>query len=161
MTFCKYLNQIEVHCSTCREDGIGACHIKLGRQEYFPEKFNLYDTVQIIRHNGQLSVETDIEVKYNTEYPYGLHAGKGPQFAIEWSQKEKALRDYLSARLPSGVTQLRSHQHYNPDVLDPNIVAMHIHVHKRVEDLDEAKTLVSHLAEVIDPKTIEKVLAEV
>ncbi len=114
-----------------------------------------YDTIQIIRHDARLTVETDIEVKYKTDYPYGALAGKGPEFAVEYTSKEKELRDYLEPKLPVGVKILPSHKHYNPDKYDPNIVAVHIHVHKLVEDLDGAKEVVEKLAEVIRPSEIE------
>jgi len=47
------------------------------------------------------------------------------------------------------------HQHYHPDEFDPNIVAIHIHVHKLVEDLDGAKDVVQKLVETIKPSEIE------
>ncbi len=160
MEFCDYLREITASCDTCVENGIGACHIKLGSQDYYPKDFALYDTIQIIRHNGRLSVETDIEVKYKTKFPYGVFAGKGPQFAAEYAETEKAMRDFLEPQLPTGVKLLRSHQHYNPDKYDPEIVAIHIHAHKPVEDLDEAKHVVSKLSEVIMPKELEALLAK-
>ena len=155
MGFCDYLEEISTRCNTCIENRIGACHIKLGSQDYYPKEFALYDTVQIIRHNGRLTVETDIEVKYKTEFPYGVYAGKGAQFATEYAKKEKAMMDFLEPQLPAGVKLLRSHQHYNPDKFDPEIVAIHIHAHKAVEDLDEAKLITSELVKVISPKKIE------
>jgi len=158
MGFCDKLKKINMKCTSCHENGIGACHVNVGMQEYYPKDFALYDLVQIIRHDHRLTVETDIEVKYKTEYPYGLFAGKGPQFATEYSGKEKEMRDYLEPKLPPGVTMLRSHQHYKPDLYDPTIVAIHIHIHKSVEDLDEAKYLVEQLAKIIKPPEIEKVL---
>ena len=45
--------------------------------------------------------------------------------------------------------------HYHPDKYDPNIVPIHIHVHRLVEDLDEAKDVVQKLAETIRPSEIE------
>ncbi|MBA7592736.1 hypothetical protein ES708_34929 [subsurface metagenome] len=74
---------------------------------------------------------------------------------MEYASKEKELRDYLEPKLPVGVKILPSHKHYNPDKYDPNIVAVHIHVHKLVEDLDGAKEVVEKLAEVIRPSEIE------
>lgn len=158
--FCDYLEQISTKCDRCWENGIGACHIKLSLQESFPKGFGLWDTIQIIRHNHRITVETDIEVKYRTEYPYGRLAGKGPQFAVEYAEREKEIRDFLKPKLPRGVAWLPWHQHYSPDKYDPNVVAIHIHAHKWVEDLDEAKYVASKLAEVIVPKELEAVLAK-
>jgi len=158
MSFCDYLEEISMKCTSCYENGIGACHVKLGLQEYYPEDFALYDSIQIIRHDHALTVESDIEVKYKTDYPYGIHAGKGPEFAAEYASREKEMREYLEPKLPLGVKILPSHQHYSPDKFDPDIVAMHIHVHKPLEDLDEAKGIMEKLAEIIKPKEIEKVL---
>jgi len=160
MSFCKYLKEIKAKCDSCYEDKIGACHISLGSQEYY-NGFALSDIIMIIRHNSQLSVETDIEIKYKTDYPYGRLAGKGPEFSSEYSQKEAKLRDYLESKLPPGVTLLRTHQHYQPDVRDPSIVAMHIHAHKSVEDLDEAAFITQKLVEVIKPREIERVIEKV
>lgn len=160
MGFCDKLKEINMKCTSCYENGIGACHVSLGMQEYYPKDFALKDIIQIIRHDHRLSIETDIEVKYKTEYPYGMFAGKGPEFTAEYADKEKEMKDYLQPKLPPGVTILRSHQHYKPDLSDPNIVAMHLHVHKTVEDLDEAKTLVEQLAKIIKPPEIEKVLKQ-
>ena len=39
--------------------------------------------------------------------------------------------------------------------IDPNIVSIHIHAHRLVEDLDEAKDVVRKLAESIRPSEIE------
>jgi len=158
MSFCDYLEEISMKCTSCYENGIGACHVKLGLQEYYPEEFALYDQIQIIRHDHTLTIESDIEVKYKTTYPYGMQAGKGAEFAAEYDEKEKEMKSYLEAKLPSGVKFLPSHQHYHPDAHDPNIVAMHIHVHKSVEDLDEAKIVVGKLVETIKPKEIETAL---
>lgn len=155
MSFCDYLKEITANCDTCIENGIGACHIKLGSQDYYPKDFAIYDTIQIIRHNGRLSVETDIEVKYKTKFPYGVFAGKGPQFDAEYTETEKAMRDFLEPQLPAGVKLLRSHQHYSPDKFDPEIVAIHIHAHKDAEDLDEAKLITSELVKTMNPKKIE------
>lgn len=157
--FCDYLKEIDTKCSTCREDGVAACQIKLGDQEYY-KGFELCDTITILRSNHALSVETDIEVKYRTDYPYGRFAGKAAEFATESADKGKRLIDFLQPKLPPGVRLLRHHLHYNPDKLDPNIVALHIHAHKRVEDLDEAKHLASSLAEIIKPSQIETELAK-
>jgi len=153
--FCDYLEEISVKCIPCVENEIGACHIKLGLQEYYPKYFQLYDTIHIIRHDTRLTVETDIEVKYKTDYPYGAFAGKGPEFAGEYASKGKELRDYLEPKLPVGVKILATHAHYNPDKYDPKIVPIHIHVHKLVEDLDEAKDIAQKLAETIKPSEIE------
>lgn len=158
--FCDYLEQISAKCDRCWENGIGACHIKLSMQDYFPTEFAQWDTIQIIRHDHRTTVETDIEVKYRTEYPYGVFAGKGSQFAAEYAEREKELRDFLEPKLPRGAKLLSSHQHYTPDKYDPNIVAIHIHAHKAVEDLDEAKHVTSKLAEVIVPKELEAFLAK-
>jgi len=157
--FCEYLEQIKAQCNSCYENGIGACHIKLGPQEYYG-KFGLNDTIQIIRHDGRLSVETDIEVEYKTNHPYGVYAGKGTEFAVEQAGKERALVDFLKPKLPSGVTLRPSHLHYFPDKHDPEIVALHIHAYKNVEDLDEAKIVAAQLAERIKPREIEALLKE-
>lgn len=158
--FCDYLKEISMNCTSCWENGIGACHIKLGEQEYYPKYFQLYDIISIIRHDHAISVETDIEVKYKTKFPYGRFAGKGPEFATEYAEKEKAIRDLLEPKLPIGVRFLAPHQHYTPDKIDPEVVAIHIHVHKAVEDLDEAKHVISKLAEVIVPKELEALIAK-
>lgn len=152
--FCDYLKEIEMACNICSEDGIGACTVKLGLQEYYKD-FQLYDSISIIRHDHRISIETDIEVRYKTEYPYGRFAGKAMEFAEEYAVKEKSMRDFLSPKLPLGARLLTSHQHYNPDKLDPNYVAMHIHAHKPIEDLDEAKLALTQLAELIKPDEIE------
>lgn len=158
-SFCDYLSEIGTKCSICREDGTGACQIKLGEQEYY-KGFQLYDTVNIIRHNEHLTIETDIEVTYKTKFPYGVFAGKGQEFAIEYAEKEKAIRDSLEPKLPIGVRFLAFHQHYTPDKRDPEVVAIHVHLHKAVEDLDEAKHVVGKLAEVIAPKDLEALIAK-
>ena len=158
MGFCDYLKEIELKCTPCYENGVGACHVKLGLQEYWPEAFQLYDTIQIIRHDHRITIETDIEVKYHTKYPYGMFAGKGAEFAAEYAKKDKEIKDYLEDKVPDGVRLLSSHQHYNPDKHDPNIVAVHIHAHKQVEDLDDAKLVVEKLAKVIRPPDIEPIL---
>lgn len=155
--FCDYLKEITAKCDTCYENGIGACHISLGVQEYYA-KFGITDTIQIIRHNHKLSVETDIEVRYKTKNPYGRFAGKGAEFAIEEAQKRKEIRDYLQPKLPPGVTLQHSHLHYFPDKHDPEVVALHIHAHKTVEDLDEAKHIVGELAKVVNPREIEEAM---
>ncbi|GAI60619.1 unnamed protein product [marine sediment metagenome] len=85
--FCDYLKEISVKCLPCMENKMGACHIRLGLQEYYPEEFQVYDIIQIIRHDTRLTVETDIEVKYRTDYPYGALAGKGPEFGREFMRK--------------------------------------------------------------------------
>jgi len=157
--FCDYLKEADAKCSTCLENGIGSCTIKLGEQDYY-KGFQLYDTISIIRHDHDISVETDIEVKYKTKFPYGRFAGKGVQFAIEYADKEKTIRDSLEKQLPLGARFLTSHQHYNPDRFDPNIVAIHLHVHKRVEDLDEAKIIADKLANTILPSKLEALIAE-
>ncbi|MBA7687282.1 hypothetical protein ES703_95743 [subsurface metagenome] len=156
--FCDYLKEISTSCSTCQEDGVAACHIKLGEQEYY-KGFQLYDTIHIIRHDHALSIETDIEVKYKTKFPYGAFAGKGAEFAAEFTAKEKAIRDSVKSQLPIGAKFLISHQHYNPDKRDPEVVAIHLHVHKVVEDLDEAKHIVEKLVEVIQPGKLEGLIA--
>ena len=155
--FCKYLKEIKVECFTCCDNGVGACNIHLGPQSYYA-KFNFSDSVYILRHDHQLTVETDIEVKYKTEYPGAMQAGKGPQFANEQVAKEKTLREFLEPKLPSGVRLLNLHRHYTPDFHDPEVVALHIHAHKRVEDLDEAKIVINALAEAINPEDIEAVM---
>lgn len=157
--FCDYLEEISVKCIPCVENKLGACHIKLGLQEYYPKDFALYDTIHIIRHDTRLLVETDIEVKYKTDYPYGTLAGKGAEFAQEFIKKRGGVKEYLEPRLPAGVRLVEQHQHYHPDKFDPNIVAIHIHTHKLVEDLDEAKELVQKLAKTIRPSQIEAVIA--
>jgi len=153
--FCDYLEQLSVKCVPCVENNIGACHIKLGLQEYYPDHFQLYDTIHIIRYDTRVSVETDIEVKYKTDYPYGRFAGKGPEFDQELMRKGGKIREHLEPKLPPGVTFGDLHTHYHPDKFDPNTVAMHIHVHKLAEDLDEAKDIVQKLAETIRPSEIE------
>ena len=153
--FCDYLEESSVKCLPCVENKVGACHIKLGLQEYYPKDFNLYDTIQIIRHNARLTVETDIEVKYKTDYPYGAFAGKGPEWERELMRKAGTIREYLEPQLPPGVSFRDFHVHYHPDKYDPNIVPLHIHVHKLVEDLDQAKDTVRKLAETIRPSEIE------
>lgn len=157
MAFCDYLKEITADCAACYENGLGACHIKLGEQEYY-KGFAICDTIIILRHNHQLTVETDIEVVYKTEYPYGLYAGKGPQFAAEYAKKEKAMRDYLAPKLPLGAKLLPSHKHYNPDRHDPERVAIHIHAHKGVQDLDEAKLVAEGLVQAIKPPELNKVI---
>jgi len=156
--FCDYLKEIKVGCAACWENGIGACHVKLGEQEYYPG-FGLADSIQIVRHNHRLTVETDIEVKYKTEYPWGAQAGKGAEFAVEQVEKEKRLRDYLEPKLPRGVRLLPLHRHYDPQYHDPKVAVFHIHIHKPVEDLDEAKVLVETLVETIKPREIEAAIA--
>ncbi|MBA7516360.1 hypothetical protein ES705_08408 [subsurface metagenome] len=153
--FCDYLKDISAKCATCVENKMGACHIKLGLQEYYPKDFQLYDTIQIIRHDGRLSVETDIEVKYKTDYAYGAFAGKGPEWERECTKKAGKIREYLQPQLPPGARFSNFHVHYHPDKYDPNIVPLHIHVHKLVEDLDEAKDVALKLAETIRPSEIE------
>jgi len=155
MAFCDYLKEIKMDCDTCLENGIGACHIRPGTIQKYYEKFKLYDTIQVIRHDHKVAVETDIEVTYTTQYPYGLFAGKGAEFAAEYTEKEVKMRDFLESKLPPGTAFLTSHQHYHPDKHDPNVVAMHIHVYKGVEDLDEAKVIVKKLVETIKPQEIE------
>ncbi len=156
--FCDYLEEISVKCAPCVENNIGACHIKLDLQEYYPKDFKLYDTIQIIRHDSRLSVETDIEVKYKTDYPYGAFAGKGPEWQRELMREVGKIREYLRPQLPPGVSFGTFHVHYHPDEYDPNIVPIHIHVHKSVEDLDEAKDLAGELSETIKPGEIETVM---
>jgi len=153
--FCDYLEEIAVKCQPCVENKVGACHIKLGLQEYYPKDFCLYDTINIIRYDAQLMVETDIEVKYKTDYPYGRFAGKGPEWARELKGKLSKIRENLEPRLPPGVSFKDFHVHYNPDIYDPNIVPIHIHTHKLVEDLDEAKDVTQKLAETIRPSEVE------
>lgn len=160
MAFCDYLKEIKMNCDTCLENGIGACHIQPGTIQKYYQEFKLYDTIQVIRGDHKVSVETDIEVTYNTKYPYGSHAGKGAEFATEYTEKEVKVRDFLEPKLPPGTKFLPSHQHYFPDKHDPNIVAMHIHVYRNVEDLDEAKTTVKKLIETIKPQEIEAVLKD-
>ncbi len=157
MAFCDYLKEITAACASCYENGINACHIKLGEQEYY-KGFAIYDTIVILRQNHQLAVETDIEVVYKTEYPYGMYAGKGPQFAAEYAKKEKAMRDYLAPKLPSGAKLLSSHQHYSPDRHDPERVAIHIHAHKIVQDLDEAKLVAGSFVQAIKPPELNKII---
>jgi len=156
MSFCNYLKEIEMACHKCVENGIGACTVKLGEQKYY-KGFGLSDSVSIIRHDHRISIETDIEVRYPTAYPYGRFGGKATEFAEESIDKEKEMKDYLTPKLPVGARILRSHLHYNPDHLDPDYVALHIHVHKSVADLDEAKLAVTQLVEAIRPDEIEPI----
>jgi len=153
--FCDYLEEISVKCLPCIENKVGACHIKLGLQEYYPKDFKLYDTIEIIRHDARLTVETDIEVKYRTDYPYGAFAGMGPEWERECASKAGKIRELLGPHLPPGASFRDFHVHYHPDKFDPSIVPVHIHVHKLVEDLDEAKNVVGKLAETIRPGEIE------
>lgn len=155
--FCDYLEEISMKCTSCWENGIGACHVKLGKQEYYA-RFGLTDSINIIRHNHRLTVESDIEVKYKTEYPWGAQAGKGAEFAREQAEKEKRLRDSLEPKLPPGVRLLPLHRHYEPEYHDPEIATFHIHVHRAVEDLDEAKYVVGQLVKAINPKELEGIV---
>lgn len=157
MGFCDYLKEIEMACNKCVENGVGACTVKLGEQKYYTG-FGLCDTVSIIRHDHNLSIETDIEVRYKTDYPYGRFSGKAAEFAEETAGKDKKIRDFLGPKLPRGARFLTTHQHYNPDNFDPNYVAMHIHAHKSANDLDEAKIIASQMVEAIKKEEIESVL---
>ncbi|GAI78034.1 unnamed protein product, partial [marine sediment metagenome] len=65
----------------------------------------------------------------------GELAGLGPEFSRELTMKAEKVKGYLEPRLPPGVSPGTAHVHYHPDKFDPNIVAMHIHAHKLVEDL--------------------------
>lgn len=155
--FCDYLKTINMKCTSCFENGIGACHVHLGDQKYYA-KFGLTDIIQIIRHDHKLTIESDIEITYKTEYAWGRHVGKGAQFAIEQAQKEKKVIDFLEPKLPSGVSLLPLHAHYEPDLHDPEVAALHIHVHKNVDDLDEAKAIIEQLAKIINPREIEEAM---
>ncbi len=159
MTFCKELKGV---CNDCWENSMTICTVKLGSQDYFPKDFKIYDTIHIVKDDKQdkYSIETDIEVKYNTQYPYGSQAGKGAEFAVEYSKKDKLVRDYLTRTLPSDVNILHSHQHYKPDKYNPKVVAQHIHVHARADNLTQAKDIVRKLVGSIVPKQIEEMLKE-
>lgn len=151
--FCDYLEQVSVKCLPCVENKVGACHIKLGLQEYYPKDFALYDTIHIIRHDTRVTVETDIEVKYKTAFPERKFTA---EFTDEYITNERKLKEYLEPRLPAGVRLISLHQHYHPEVTGiEDTVAIHVHAHRLVEDLDEAKVLVGKLAEVIRPSEIE------
>jgi len=50
MPFCDYLKAITAPCTSCYENDIGACHVKLGEQEYY-KGFAIYDTIAIVRHD--------------------------------------------------------------------------------------------------------------
>ncbi len=159
MSFCNYLKEIGQVCNTCVENHTSACHINIGLQKYY-EWFKLPDTIHIIRHKQGISVETDIEVTYKTDFPYGAYAGKGAEFALEYTKKDEEVKDYLKDKLPPSTQFLRSHQHYSPDIHDPDIVAIHIHVHKVVPDLDEAKVTVDQLVKAIKPREIETAIKD-
>jgi len=82
-------------------------------------------------------------------------ASQGAQFAVEYAERKKKMRDFLEPKLPLGVKLLQSHRRYSPDNFDPNIVAIHIHARKLVEDLDEVKLVTEGLARAIRPREIE------
>ena len=160
MAFCDYLKEIKMKCDTCVENSIRVCHIRPGTTQKYYDKFKLYDTIQLLRHGSLTSVETDIEVTYNTAYPYGYAAGKATEFANEYAHKELEVRNYLIPKLPPGTKFLTTHQHYKPDKHDPNVVAMHIHVYHKAGDLDEAKVLVNKFADIIKPSEIEAAIKD-
>jgi len=156
--FCDYLKKISVKCIPCLENKLGACHIKLGLQEYYSKDFALYDAIHIIRHDTWLTVETDIEVKYKTKFP-------GEEFTAEFSDEyitnERKVKEYLEPRLPSGVRLVALHWHYHPEVAGfEDTVAIHVHAHRLVEDLNEAKDIAQKLAEIIRPSKIEAVIGQ-
>ena len=160
MAFCDYLKEIELKCNTCVENSIGACHIRPGTIQKYYEEYKLYDTIQVIRSDHKIGVETDIEVTYKTDYPYGPQSGKGAEFATEWTEKETKVRDFLTSKLPPGTKFMSSHQHYFPDKRDPEVVAMHIHVYKSSDDLADAKVIVGKFVEAIKPAEIESVIKD-
>ena len=156
--FCDYLEKISAKCIPCVENKVGACHIKLGLQEYYPEYFQLYDTIHIIRHDTRVTVETHIEVKYKTAFPGRKFTA---DFTDEYITNEHKVKEYLEPRLPHGARLLSLHQHYHPEVAGiEDTVAIHVHTHKLVEDLNEAKNIAQKLAEIIRPSEIEAVITQ-
>ena len=155
-SFCNYLSGV---CTKCWENDLKVCHISLGEQEYY-KGFKIYDQIMIVNRKGNVSVESDVEVKYKTEHPWGAQAGKGAEFAEEYGRYEKKMRDYIAPRLPAGTYIKTSHQHYFPDKKDPEIVAFHIHVHKRAQDVDEAKLVAQKIVGVLKPSEIEEAIKE-
>jgi len=155
-SFCEYLGDM---CTKCWENDLNVCHISLGEQDYY-KGFKMYDQIMIVRRDGNVGVESDVEVKYKTKYPWGLQAGKGAEFATEYSRHEKKMRDYIAPRLPAGTHILNSHLHYFPDKRDPEIVAFHIHVHKRAHDLDEAKLVAQKIVNALNTAEIEEAIKE-
>lgn len=155
-SFCDYLGDM---CTKCWENDVKACHVSLGEQEYY-EGFKIYDQIMIVRRDGDIGVESDVEVKYKTKHPWGLQAGKGAEFAEEYGRQEKKMREYITPRLPAGTNILTSHLHYFPDKRDPEMVAFHIHVHRRAEDLDEAKLVAQKIVDALNPAEIEEAIKE-
>ena len=152
--FCEYLKKL---CTHCWENNINVCTVKLGEQDYY-KGFQLYDTVHITRKGGRYVVETDIEVTYRTKYPYGKQSSKAAEFIDESLEKNLRLRAVLQKRLPQGVYINPSHEHYNPDKHDPERVALHVHVSKSTDDLDDAKLIAERLVQSVNPREIEKAL---
>lgn len=152
--FCKPFDEL---CNQCWEDGYACCTVNIGTQEYY-KGFQIYDTIQIHQSNHYITVDTDIEVLYKTEFPGGYSAGKMYEFSREQDAKERLIREYLEPKLPKGASLSRFHLHYNPGAHDPKTVALHIHVFKRVEDLQEARSTTWELLEAIKPKEINKIL---
>jgi hypothetical protein len=154
--FRDYLRQATASCDICHENKVDVRQIKVALQPYDSD-FAIYDTVLITR-NAYPTVETDIEVTYRTEYPYGMFAGKGAEFDAEQKRKEKAISKFLQDKLPVGTVLRPYHLHYSPDKHDPGRVALHIHALKRTEDLDEAVHVAKQLVELIHPQEIEEAI---
>jgi len=155
-SFCDYLGDM---CTRCWENDLKVCHVSLGEQKYY-KGFKIYDQIMIVRRDGDIGVESDVEVKYKTKHPWGAQAGKGAEFASEYGRYEKKMRDYIAPRLPAGTHILTSHQHYFPDKRDPELVAFHIHVNKRAQDLDEAKLVAKKIVDALNPAEIEEAIKE-
>ena len=68
--FCDLLKVLDVKCKPCYDNKVSTCDIKLGEQEYY-KGFAMYDTVTIERWGTSLQVQSDIEVTYQTRFPYG------------------------------------------------------------------------------------------
>ena len=152
-TFCEKMERMGVRCRPCYDE---LCTMR-GREQALYAGHQIHDTVTIHGIFGGFLVESDIEIPYQTKYPFPRETGKLAEFLEEGRHKEIILTMVISPRLPRGVSDPRYHHHYRPNVM-PEIVAIHVHVSYRTTDLVDAREKARRIQEAIDPERLIKLI---
>jgi len=156
--FCKILKDATAHCARCTESNSRAlCDIKLAEQAIIGKKFQLYDTVMILRgKRGGVYIETDISIPYTASHHYEYDHDA---FLFEMDIKKNLLTRKLREIVPDEVSILRYHEHHYPNV-DPWRVGLHTHLHYRATDIKDAARVAKYLVKIINPKELSKFIQE-
>ena len=154
-SFCEKAERVGLHCRPCFD---AICTTRgdeqvLYREVHIRNTINIYRTVA----TGRIMLESDIEIPYQTQYPFPRSTGKIDEFEDELHRKEVTLTMAIGPNLPEGAKILRYHRHYRENVM-PDTVALHVHVGHQAKDLAEAKQVAAKLFDVIDPKRLTKLL---